>query len=85
MPCLDISLLVYVHNCYVPADAQGHVHYAQRTCPLKAGKCMTPSTPGGYDGIVHLIAGNGGQALSNATNGGFPSERYPYVGSGCNW
>jgi hypothetical protein len=46
---------------------------------------MTPNTTGGYDGVVHVVAGNGGQALNNATDNGFPSATYPYVGSGCNW
>jgi hypothetical protein len=27
----------------------------------------------------------GGQALNNASNNGFPSPTWPYVGSGCNW
>ena len=79
----SVEALLWEHG--VDLTVGGHVHYAQRTCALKAGACMTPSVPGGYDGIVHLVAGNGGQALNNATNSGFPSEKYPYVGSGCNW
>lgn len=35
-----------------------------------------------YDGIVHVIAGNGGQALNNASA---PTPEHPYTGSGCNW
>jgi hypothetical protein len=69
----------------VDLTVAGHVHLAQRSCPLRHGACMTPNATGGYDGVVHVIAGNGGQALNNATNNGFPSAKYPYVGSGCNW
>ena len=69
----------------VDLTVAGHVHYAQQSCPLKGDTCMTPPVTGGYDGVVHVVAGNGGQALNNATNGGLPTERYPYVGSGCNW
>jgi hypothetical protein len=69
----------------VDLTVAGHVHLAQRTCPLKHGACVPPSGTGAYDGVIHVIAGNGGQALNNATNNGFPNERYPYVGSGCNW
>jgi hypothetical protein len=37
---------------------------------------MTPNTTGGYDGVVHVVAGNGGQALNNASDNGFPSAKY---------
>jgi acid phosphatase type 7 len=42
----------------------GHVHNAYTSCPVIAGKCVTPSTPGGYDGPVHISIGNAGQGLT---------------------
>jgi hypothetical protein len=81
---MEASIEALMWQNGVDLTVAGHVHYAQRSCPLKAGACVAPNVSG-YDGIVHLVAGNGGQALNNATNSGFPTEKFPYVGSGCNW
>ena len=64
----SIEALLWQHQ--VDLTVAGHVHYTQRSCPLKAGACMTPNATGGYDGIVHVVAGNGGQALNNASQSG---------------
>ena len=67
----------------VDLTVAGHVHFARQSCPLRNGRCVgAPNVTGGYDGVVHVIAGNGGQALNNASA---PSMTYPYTGSGCNW
>lgn len=69
----SIEALLWQHG--VDLTVAGHVHYAQRSCPLKAGSCMAPNVTGGYDGIIHLVAGNGGQALNNASQSGSATER----------
>jgi len=51
----------------------GHIHNAQRTCPVYRSKCTTASKPGGYPGTVHAVIGNGGQGLVT-----FPKERAPW-------
>ena len=66
----------------VDLTVAGHIHYAQRSCPWRHGECVTPNVTGGYDGPVHIVAGNGGQSLNNATT---QSKRFPYTGSGCKW
>jgi hypothetical protein len=66
----------------VDVTVAGHVHYAQRSCPWRHGVCVTPNVTGGYDGPVHIVAGNGGQSLNNATS---VSRLFPYTGSGCIW
>eukprot|EP00038_Savillea_parva_P010684 m.191993 g.191993 ORF g.191993 m.191993 type:complete len:702 (-) comp18535_c0_seq1:91-2196(-) len=71
-----------MYNAQVDVTVAGHVHYARRSCPLYMGICRTPNITGGYDGIVHVVAGNGGQALNNASA---PNALHPYTGSGCNW
>lgn len=48
----------------------GHVHNAQRTCPVHRGTCTTAAHPGGFPGTVHAVIGNGGQSLTP-----FPSKR----------
>lgn len=68
----SIEALLWQHG--VDLTVAGHVHYAQRSCPLKAGSCMAPNVTGGYDGIIHLVAGNGGQALNNASQSGSATE-----------
>eukprot|EP01052_Picozoa_sp_SAG31_P022731 SAG31_NODE_1823_length_7191_cov_9.623519_5_plen_377_part_00 len=82
---IQSPLATLLYDYGVDLTIAGHVHYAQRTCPLKGESCMQPGVEGGYDGVVHVVAGNGGQALNNATNNGFPTVKFPYVGSGCNW
>ena len=65
----------------VDLTVAGHVHFARQSCALRGGKCvLAPNVTGGYDGVVHVIAGNGGQALNNATA---RSVEFPYTGSGC--
>ena len=67
----------------VDLTVAGHVHYARQSCALRGGKCvLAPNVSMGYDGVVHVIAGNGGQALNNASA---RSDEFPYTGSGCDW
>ena len=77
-----MSTLLFEYH--VDLTVAGHVHYAQRSCPLSpySGCVSTPNSTGAFDGTVHVVAGNGGQALNNATK---PSQLWPYTGSGCNW
>ena len=81
--CSALEDLMYTHQ--VDLTVVGHVHYAQQSCPVYKGACRTPNATGGYDAPTHVVAGNGGQALNNASNKGFPSKTLPYVGTGCNW
>ena len=46
----------------------GHVHNAEQTCPLRQGKCVRATEPGGYDAPVHAVIGNAGQSLSARAN-----------------
>eukprot|EP00936_MAST-01D_sp_MAST-1D-sp1_P002560 g2560.t1 len=73
--------LLYEHH--VDVTVAGHVHLAQHSCPVYRGACITNTThAGGYDAPVHIIAGNGGQGLNNATK---RSALVPWTGSGCDW
>lgn len=51
----------------------GHIHNAQRTCPIYRGKCTNATRPGGFPGTVHAVIGNGGQGLTP-----FPTARAPW-------
>lgn len=51
----------------------GHIHNAQRTCPIYRGKCTSATRVGGFPGTVHAVIGNGGAGLTP-----FPSERAPW-------
>lgn len=42
----------------------GHIHNAQRTCPMYRSKCTKAASPGGFAGTVHAVIGNGGQGLT---------------------
>ena len=42
----------------------GHIHYAQRSCPMIQGACVTLKDAAGYDAPIHAIIGNAGQSLS---------------------
>eukprot|EP01050_Picozoa_sp_SAG11_P022360 SAG11_NODE_4212_length_2011_cov_1.399059_1_plen_637_part_01 len=81
---VEKSLAALLFEHHVDLTVAGHVHYAQRSCPLSpySGCVSAPNATGGFDGTVHVVAGNGGQALNNATK---PSTMWPYTGSGCNW
>mmetsp|Transcript_3441 Transcript_3441/g.8676 ORF Transcript_3441/g.8676 Transcript_3441/m.8676 type:complete len:226 (+) Transcript_3441:1-678(+) len=48
----------------------GHVHNAQRTCPLSNSTCLAPKTAGAYDAPVHAVIGNAGQGIS-----AFPAKK----------
>eukprot|EP00039_Didymoeca_costata_P023149 m.6158 g.6158 ORF g.6158 m.6158 type:complete len:635 (+) comp3490_c0_seq1:62-1966(+) len=42
----------------------GHIHFAQATCPMYKGKCVTEKDAGGYDAPIHTVIGNAGQGLT---------------------
>lgn len=42
----------------------GHIHYAQRSCPMVNATCVTKTDAAGYDAPIHAIIGNAGQSLS---------------------
>jgi len=57
----------------VDLSLYGHVHYAQRTCPMVNGTCVTEKDAAGYDAPIHAVIGNAGQSLST-----FPSKSPDY-------
>jgi len=62
----------------------GHIHNAQRTCPMYRGKCTRAKQQGGFPGTVHAVVGNGGEGLTP-----FPQQRpswslFEYYGWGFN-
>lgn len=48
----------------------GHIHNAQRTCPIYRGECTRAKRIGGFPGTVHAVIGNGGAGLTP-----FPEQR----------
>lgn len=42
----------------------GHCHFAERTCPVIDGICITDTDEFNYDAPIHIVVGNGGQSLS---------------------
>ena len=48
----SVEALLWDHG--VDLTVAGHVHYAQRSCPRKAGKCMAPNAAG-YDAIPQAV------------------------------
>eukprot|EP00300_Choanocystis_sp_HF-7_P006210 c14553_g1_i1.p1 GENE.c14553_g1_i1~~c14553_g1_i1.p1 ORF type:complete len:684 (+),score=149.77 c14553_g1_i1:197-2053(+) len=53
----------------------GHTHFAQRTCAVVDGACVTTKQKDGYDGPVHAIIGNAGQSLESFPP---PEQRAPW-------
>ena len=47
----------------------GHIHFAQRSCPMVDAKCVTTKDAAGYDAPIHAVIGNAGQSLT-----GFPPK-----------
>ena len=43
----------------------GHIHFAQRSCPMVNATCVTTTDGAGYDAPIHAVIGNAGQALTN--------------------
>jgi hypothetical protein len=42
----------------------GHIHFAQRSCPMVAAKCVNQTDAAGYDAPIHAVIGNAGQSLT---------------------
>lgn len=62
----------------------GHVHNAQRTCPVYRSKCTSATTPGGFPGTVHAVIGNGGMGLTAFPSAQAPWSLFQYYGYGFN-
>ena len=45
----------------------GHVHFAQRSCPMVNATCVKEKDAAGYDAPIHAIIGNAGQNLTPFT------------------
>ena len=45
----------------------GHIHFAQRSCPMVNAKCVTTKDAAGYDAPIHAVIGNAGQSLTKFT------------------
>jgi hypothetical protein len=57
----EFEPLLYRHK--VDLCMWGHEHFAQRTCPVYDGECMTPDETG-YAAPIHAVVGNGGMSLT---------------------
>lgn len=51
----------------------GHIHFAQRSCPMVNASCVTTQDAAGYDAPIHAVIGNAGQSLT-----AFPATRAPW-------
>ena len=59
----------------------GHIHFAQRSCPMVNATCVHEVDAAGYDAPIHAVIGNAGQTLTN-----FPASRAPWsVYQGYEW
>ena len=45
----------------------GHIHFAQRSCPMVNASCVTATDAAGYDAPIHAVIGNAGQSLTKFT------------------
>jgi len=57
----DLEPLLFRYH--VDLAVWGHMHYAQASCPLYHGRCVTHTDAAGYDAPIHLVVGNAGQPL----------------------
>lgn len=64
----DLEPLLLAHK--VDVAFWGHIHYAQRSCPMYNATCITQKDASGFDAPIHALIGNAGQGLST-----FPSPR----------
>ena len=59
----------------------GHIHFAQRSCPMVNATCISKTDAAGYDAPIHAVIGNAGQSLTN-----FPTPKAPWsVYEGHEW
>jgi len=54
----------------------GHIHFAQATCPMYKGKCVTTKDASGYDAPIHTVIGNAGQSLTPVSLPAAPWSNY---------
>ena len=59
----DIEPLLLQHK--VDVAFWGHIHFAERSCPMFNGTCVTRRDASGYDAPIHAVIGNAGQSLSS--------------------
>jgi hypothetical protein len=58
----DMEELLYLNKADLVL--YGHLHLAQRSCPMYRGKCVSSKDASGYDAPIHAIVGNAGMALN---------------------
>ena len=61
----SLEPLLYQHK--VDIAFWGHIHFAQRSCPMVNATCVTTTDASGYDAPIHAVIGNAGQSLTNFT------------------
>lgn len=49
----------------VDLSLYGHIHNAQKTCPMVNGACVNTTDGAGYDAPIHIVIGNAGQKIMN--------------------
>ena len=59
----DLEPLLLRHK--VDIAFWGHVHFAQRSCPMYNATCAATKDAAGYDAPIHAVVGNAGQRLSS--------------------
>ena len=67
----DMEVLLYRYK--VDLVLCGHLHFAQRSCPMFRGRCVSTKDANGYDAPVHAILGNAGMHLNP-----FPDRPAPW-------
>ena len=73
--CVDDSSLCRGENALEPLLMKykvdlamwGHVHFAELSCPMVDGKCVSKQDAEGYDAPIHAVIGNGGPQEPSAT------------------
>ena len=58
----DLEPLLLKHK--VDIAFWGHVHFAQRSCPMYNATCAATKDAAGYDAPIHAVIGNAGQTLT---------------------
>ena len=58
----DLEPLLLKHK--VDIALWGHIHFAQRSCPMYKAQCVTTKDAAGYDAPIHAVVGNAGQSLT---------------------
>jgi hypothetical protein len=59
----DVEALLVSHK--VDLALWGHIHFAQRSCPMVGAQCVNATDAAGYDAPIHAVIGNAGQSLTD--------------------